>query len=248
MDQLWQKLSFQLVGGPYRTFQEVSNEDSEHRGRWWNPVRSKTLPSWKISLAALLISILLIQAIIGLLGIAAIVFYVLRVKKENAVPVDATQLQILRESQVSAGVRARNQIEVDLGLTRVEIEDAESNHRFIHAGIGSDPNPMSPDIFRSVTYYTAVVTPRGIGWHVSTFSLLTNQFSLGESELMLWNRVARVVRESGKLVIEASSGSRREFPLDSLKTPGDFSGSPESYITTMVNPFVQAAQKYLGDS
>jgi len=46
-------------------------------------------------------------------------------------------------------------------------------------------------------------------------------------------------------VIEASSGSRREFPLDTIKVPAEHSSSADSYISTMVNPFVKAAQAHL---
>jgi len=141
LDSLWAKISTKLVGGPFRPFNEVDQEDAALKAQWWSPVAVTAMPSLLITAIIVVVAIPL-----AFIPLILLVLYALWLRKKNAVAVNATRLSIMRALQEHAAGRASNQIEVDLGITLPEIEDAKTNNVLLHMGIGSDPNPFAPDI------------------------------------------------------------------------------------------------------
>lgn len=245
-------MSIISTGKFHKPFNEVDRDEPGLRMLWWAPVEIKRLPELKyLAIAGVVILILFVaQALVGLLAAAGAGYYIYSIRKSNLEPVDVTRLSIIAETQKASQVRAQNQAQVDLMLEDAEFSEAMLNHLGLSLGWGEYPisNVVAGDqkIYQKIHYSTAVITSQGIGYHSATYDAINNVFQAGESEMMLWNRVARVIRSGNVLTIEATSGSKREFQLDNsfLVQTGN-AANLDQVITTYVNPFVKAAQEHL---
>lgn len=242
------------LGSRFRPINEVTIDNSSLRNVWWQPVPTKPLPNVLIlTIVALAIFGLFgANIFLGIIGLGAFGYFIYNLQKKNSVPVDATSIQVLRDSITSSFGRAQNQSQVDLGLTQPEFTEALSQNLIFTFLLGEDKLTFKPTpipIFRKLYFTTVVMTPRGIGYHSATYDLVENRFYSGESEMMLWNRISRVIRAGSTLKIESTSGSGRDFDLNQIPLRVESAGADrESVINSLVHPFVQRAQKYLMDN
>lgn len=244
----------------YRPIKEVDTSTPALRAVWWNPEKTTELPSplmfhWKGLTAAALSALLMLGAgaaglTISLPIIAGIVIFVVRkkraidkVKAANAVPVEATSLELIRAEISSAITKTEKQVGPDLGITSEEFNDAKAQNLLLvqSQGDGGTFN-LAPGVYETIQTYVAIITPKGLGYLKGFYNTINATFSPDTRELILWKKVDRVVVSSNTLEIRVDDGPIT-VPLDSdsrVVSPG-FGAS----ITDLVNPFVREAQKRL---
>ena len=239
-----------FFGSMYRPINEVDRNEISFRKIWWEPTKRKPFPNiLKLTLvfAAALLSFAG-SALVGIVGLGLIGYYLFNLRKKNSVPVEATKLNILRSMQQISMTKAESQSKIDLTLSDEEFKEA-LNSRFIFTlATGAEPITIwetTTPIFRILNYTTVVMTSRGIGFHSTTYDVMNDTYYPGESEMMLWSRIARVIRSGRVLKIEATSGSSREFDLGHFPLTQEINDE-EKVINTYIHPFVQEAQKNLG--
>lgn len=187
---------------------------------------------------------------ITLPSIAGIVAFVVKKKRAvakvetaNAVPVEATSLELIRAEISSAITKTVNQVGPDLGVTDEEFNDAKAQKLLLvqSRGDGETFN-VAPGVYRNIQTYVAIITPKGLGYLKGYYNTIDQTFSPDTRELILWKKVARVVVSSNALNI-ILDGSSITVPLD-LDNRVVSTGFGDS-ITELVNPFVREAQKRL---
>lgn len=233
--------------GTYRPIKEVDTSTAELRGVWWNPTLKSKLPSWKVwaVVAFFAVAALGAQPLLGILIIAAAIAYVVMKNRANSQPIEATSLQVLRNEISSAIEKTTNQLGPDLGIESLEFNDARASKLLLVLSEGAGPIRVqpAPGVFEQVKTSVFIITPKGLGYLINEYDTVNQRFRRHDSELLFWKRVARVRVSGEKLIIEATSGSKVEVPLDpesKVESPG-FGVS----ITELVNPFVREAQKRL---
>jgi hypothetical protein len=237
----------------YRPINEVDQSSLELRSVWWNPQPKRKLPNIKVlgGICLALLVLVIAARLVGILGLLGAGAYIYWMKKSNSQTIDATSLSLINQEIVESVSRAKNQIKSDLGISDEELLDAENNQVLINllSGVPSSGTTLEGKaLFSKINIYTAVITNKGVGYHLTTYDVLTQKFHPGSAELMLWNRIARVARDGmSTLIIEATSGTRIEIPLTGVRTTNEENENSDG-ITTLVNPFVSLAQRYLADN
>lgn len=230
---------------PSRPIKQVDIANPALRAVWWNPVPTSPLPSWKVwaVVAFFALAALGTNPIVGLLIIAGAVAFVVMKRRANAVPVEATSLELIREEISNAIAMTVNQVGPDLGITAEEFKDAQAQNLLLVNTVGEGGTyNQAAGVYRRIQTYVAIITPKGLGYLTGFYNTIDATFSPDTRELILWKKVGRVVVSSNALEINVA-GSSITVPLDEssrVVSPG-FGKS----ITELVNPFVREAQKRL---
>lgn len=234
----------------YRPINEVESSTNELRSIWWNPIPLRTLPSLKIlgGIVAAIFILLGVSPMVGLIAAIGAGAYIFNLKKANSAVVDATSLNLIRQEINQSINKANSQIKIDLGISEPEFNDAVTNETLICFSI-YDASSVAKfehiNLASKIDIYTAIITPKGVGYHRTVYDVISQNFYPVNAELLLWNRISRVAREGmSKLIIEANSGSRIEIPLHDARITHVEDQANEG-ITSKVNPFVSMAQHHL---
>ena len=237
----------------YRPINEVDSSTIDLRSIWWNPTPLKKLPSLKI-LGGVVVAIFMLLAVsfpVGLIAAIGAGVYFYNLKKSNNTAVDATSLNLIQQEINQSINKAKSQIKIDLGISDHDFSDAENNKTLFsvwNSVAASVTKFEQINLASKINVYTAIITPKGVGYHHTIYDVISQNFYPGNAELMLWNRISRVARVGmSSLIIEANSGSRIEIPLQDDRTM-NLENEGNDAITSLVNPFVSMAQKHLATS
>lgn len=191
-------------------------------------------------------------SVIGLLFIAAAVGLFFFIKKKNeAVP--ATTARIMAEERRLAGDFAVNQARHDLQIDDEVWRTARDSGHCVSIMEATDVvvfaagHKLSP----KVRIVTTAILPAGLLHHETVWDALSHTSSHPEYEVLPWSRIARVRRDSGRLLIESVGGSSISVQINGegvVNNTTRLALSDEELITRTVLPFVSAAQQRLLNS